>query len=173
MPYLFVFNMLVIFIAFIVSGNEITGIKKRMESLAKSSNCNHDLDIGRMWAAISDLQMENDQIKESIAKNRDSIVCCEKNLQEIDELLSDVATKRDLKDEIRPFNEAAGALTQMIQSVLHDDREDIQKLGDDVVNLHERLCLMEKSIKKPQSKKTEVSKSKKPAAKQTKTSPAS
>ena len=168
MPYLFIFNMLVIFIAFVVSGNELQAVKKRMESLAKERIVQSDLDIGRMWAAISDIQIENDQLKESLAKQSDNILRCEKSLQEIDDLLSDAATKKDLDSGLEVFNINTSKMVQLLENVLNQNGQQLHNIELELDRMHDQLQDHEAILKKPQSKKTEVAKAKKPLKKPTK-----
>jgi chromosome segregation ATPase len=162
--------MIVILISLHSVWGEFDRIKKQIKH---ASNNNNDVDIGRIWAAISDIQIECEQLKDSNVKQSDNIVRCEKNLQEIDDLLGDIATKKDLDSGLDVFTNNMSRIVELLETVLNQNGQQLHTIELELDRLHDQLQRHEMALEKPQSKKTRASIAKKSPKKPVKKSRAS
>lgn len=155
MPYLFIFTMIVMMVVFFSLNREIDQLKKNF--LNNTSNKNDDSGVGVLWDAIADLQLENQQLHESLAKHGDSIMQCEKSLHEIDELLGDIATKKDLEGNFKELSEhikTPNSEDRELNKLLgQEDISAIQVVGARIEHLSRRIKKLEADTKKPQARK--------------------
>lgn len=164
MKFLFIATMVVVYIAYLTCNSQLTRLRnlylqqsKQLDALSANSK---DNDIGRLWADIAEMQQEMDQIRSSFAKYNESLLSCEKNLHEIDELLGDIATKDDVIEQMRPISGQVDQLHSGLDHIVGDVSDRLDDI-ENMLNVHtdkiKKLAAKPKrSTKKPQSAKTGV-----------------